>query len=275
MKNRTRRGATLGVVTGLAAALTVAWMASVGAAISPAGVPASASQYEKKVTICHRTVRIGRLHDVPQDQERQQEDREGQGRSEGTAGDEARGQAREVQGQEWQEGQFRQRQEGQEEGQGQRPEELVEGAPPRRGSFRSEVADRDRDSAHRAEPTGVVGHLHVPNPGGAAATSAAGDGVNRALADRPEEARVVRLAEADLAVLVHTDVCPERGERLRDRRVHSAVHETDRLEDVRSYRHAALDDLVGRLVDDETVVAVERGRLLVAHLAGSVKLRVG
>jgi hypothetical protein len=55
MKNRTRRGATLGVVTGLAAALTVAWMASVGAAISPAGVPASASQYEKKVTICHRT----------------------------------------------------------------------------------------------------------------------------------------------------------------------------------------------------------------------------
>ena len=55
MKNRTRRGVTVGVVAGLVAAFAVAWMASVGAAISPAGVPAAASQYEKKVTICHRT----------------------------------------------------------------------------------------------------------------------------------------------------------------------------------------------------------------------------
>jgi hypothetical protein len=55
MKNRTRRGATVGVVAGLVAAFAVVWMASVGAAISPAGVPAAASQYEKKVTICHRT----------------------------------------------------------------------------------------------------------------------------------------------------------------------------------------------------------------------------
>jgi hypothetical protein len=55
MKNRTRRGATVAAVAGLVAAFAVAWMASVGAAISPASTPASASQYEKKVTICHRT----------------------------------------------------------------------------------------------------------------------------------------------------------------------------------------------------------------------------
>ena len=53
MRKRPRRGATLGVLAGVAFA--VAGMGSVGAAISPAGAPASASQYEKKVTICHRT----------------------------------------------------------------------------------------------------------------------------------------------------------------------------------------------------------------------------
>ena len=55
MSNRTRRGASIGVVAGLVAAFAVAWMASVGAAISPASPSASASQYEKKETICHRT----------------------------------------------------------------------------------------------------------------------------------------------------------------------------------------------------------------------------
>jgi hypothetical protein len=55
MRKGSRRGATLGVVAGIATAFAVAGMGSVGAAISPAGVPASASQYEKKVTICHRT----------------------------------------------------------------------------------------------------------------------------------------------------------------------------------------------------------------------------
>ena len=40
---------------GLVAAFAVAWMASVSLPISPAGVPAATSQYEKKVTICHRT----------------------------------------------------------------------------------------------------------------------------------------------------------------------------------------------------------------------------
>jgi ribosomal protein S14 len=55
MKNRKRQGVTVGAVAGLVAAFAVAWMASVGAAISPAGVTAATSQYEKKVTICHRT----------------------------------------------------------------------------------------------------------------------------------------------------------------------------------------------------------------------------
>jgi hypothetical protein len=55
MRKGSRRGATFGVVAAIAAAFAVAGMGSVGAAISPAGVPASASQYEKKVTICHRT----------------------------------------------------------------------------------------------------------------------------------------------------------------------------------------------------------------------------
>jgi hypothetical protein len=55
MKSRRRQGVTVGAVAGLVAAFAVAWMASVGAAISPAGVPAANSQYEKKVTICHRT----------------------------------------------------------------------------------------------------------------------------------------------------------------------------------------------------------------------------
>ena len=55
MKSRKRQGVTVGAVAGVVAAFAVAWMASVGAAISPAGVPAAASQYEKKVTICHRT----------------------------------------------------------------------------------------------------------------------------------------------------------------------------------------------------------------------------
>jgi hypothetical protein len=55
MRTGSRRGVTLGVIAGVVAAFGVAGMGTVGAAISPAGSPASASQYEKKVTICHRT----------------------------------------------------------------------------------------------------------------------------------------------------------------------------------------------------------------------------
>src|SRR5262245_4564911 len=51
MENRLRHGATLAVVSGAAAALAVTGMAAVG---SSAG-PAASLQYEKKVTICHRT----------------------------------------------------------------------------------------------------------------------------------------------------------------------------------------------------------------------------
>lgn len=55
MRERFRRGTTVGVVAGIVAAFAVAGLGSVGAAVSPASSPASASQYEKKVTICHRT----------------------------------------------------------------------------------------------------------------------------------------------------------------------------------------------------------------------------
>ncbi len=55
MRERFRRGTTFGVVAGVVTAFAVAGMGSVGAAVSPASAPASASQYERKVTICHRT----------------------------------------------------------------------------------------------------------------------------------------------------------------------------------------------------------------------------
>jgi hypothetical protein len=55
MRERFRRGTTFGVVAGVAAAFAVVGMGSVGAAVSPSSQPASADQYERKVTICHRT----------------------------------------------------------------------------------------------------------------------------------------------------------------------------------------------------------------------------
>jgi len=55
MRGRLKRGSTYGVVAGVVTAFAVAGMGSVGAAVSPASTPASASQYERKVTICHRT----------------------------------------------------------------------------------------------------------------------------------------------------------------------------------------------------------------------------
>ena len=50
---------------------------------------------------------------------------------------------------------------------------------------------------------------------------------------------------------------PNGGECLRDRRVDAAVHEPDRLQQVLAHRNVGAHDLVGRLVDLETVVAVE------------------
>ena len=55
MSERLKRGSTFGIIAGVATAFAVAGMGSVGAAVSPASAPASASQYERKVTICHRT----------------------------------------------------------------------------------------------------------------------------------------------------------------------------------------------------------------------------
>ena len=69
---------------------------------------------------------------------------------------------------------------------------------------------------------------------------------------------MVRLAKADLAVWNDADVRPERCEPLCDRRVDAAVDETDGLEQVLAHEDAAADELVGRLVDLEPVVSVER-----------------
>jgi hypothetical protein len=55
MRERFRRGTAVGIVAGVATAFAVVGMGSVGAAVSPSSQPASAGQYERKVTICHRT----------------------------------------------------------------------------------------------------------------------------------------------------------------------------------------------------------------------------
>jgi hypothetical protein len=55
MRERFRRGATLGVVAVVGAAAAVAGMGSGGAAVVPAGDAAVAKPYEEKQTICHRT----------------------------------------------------------------------------------------------------------------------------------------------------------------------------------------------------------------------------
>jgi hypothetical protein len=55
MRDRLRRRVTLGVIAAATAGLAVAAIGSVGAAVLPAGAPASASVYKEKVTICHRT----------------------------------------------------------------------------------------------------------------------------------------------------------------------------------------------------------------------------
>jgi hypothetical protein len=55
MRERLRHLTSVGVLAAVVAAFAVAAMASVGAAVSPASGPAAASQYERKVTICHRT----------------------------------------------------------------------------------------------------------------------------------------------------------------------------------------------------------------------------
>src|SRR5262245_32143028 len=89
--------------------------------------------------------------------------------------------------------------------------------------------------------------------------------MDRSLAHRAQERRVVRHAEADVPVRHHADVRPDRGQCLGDRRVDAAVHEPDGLEQVLADRNVRPDDLVGGLVDLEPVVLVERGRVGFPH----------
>jgi hypothetical protein len=66
MRKRFLRRTALGLLAGAAAAVALAGMGSVASAVAPTGAPASASQYEKKVTICHRTgpKRSPRFHTI-------------------------------------------------------------------------------------------------------------------------------------------------------------------------------------------------------------------
>jgi hypothetical protein len=56
-------------------------------------------------------------------------------------------------------------------------------------------------------------------------------------------------------------VRPERRERFGDRRMHSAVDESGRLQDVLAHGYTPPDELVGRLENLESVVTVERRNL--------------
>ena len=105
----------------------------------------------------------------------------------------------------------------------------------------------------------VVLQLDVPDPGRPPAVDAARRCMDRPLADRAQERRVVRHPEADVPVGHDADVRPERRERLGDRRMDAAVHEPDRLQQVLAHRNVRAHDLVGRLVDLEPVVAGRTG----------------
>ena len=123
----------------------------------------------------------------------------------------------------------------------------------------SVIAHCDRHARRRAQTTLVVAHLDVPDPAHAAAMDRDTHTVHGSLADRPEEARVVRHAERHPALGEHAARGSHRRESLRDRRVHAAVDDAHRLAHARTNRQMAraAADLVG-LVDDETDRRVER-----------------
>ena len=99
-------------------------------------------------------------------------------------------------------------------------------------SDHAEEADRDRHPTDRAQTAVVVGELDIPDPGRPPADGRGARSRGSSLLDRAQEGRVVRHAEADIAIRHDADVRPHRGERFRDRRVDAAVHETERLQDV-------------------------------------------
>ena len=55
MRPTNARRLSRAVLAGGLAAVVFAALASVGAAVSPSGVPAATAQYQEKVTICHKT----------------------------------------------------------------------------------------------------------------------------------------------------------------------------------------------------------------------------
>ena len=86
---------------------------------------------------------------------------------------------------------------------------------------RTVVAHGDRHARRRAQPAFVVAHLDVPDPAHAAAVDRDADAVHRSLADRPQEARVVRHAERDPAFRrARRAPCPSTRASPRSRRTH-------------------------------------------------------
>ena len=119
------------------------------------------------------------------------------------------------------------------------------------------VAHGDRHPHERAQAAVVVGDLDLPHPGRPAAVAAARLGVDRALGDRAQEARLVRQALGDPPLGDHGERGRERGDRLGDRREHAAVHEAHRLLDLVAHRDARADALVVGLEDLQAVEGVE------------------
>src|SRR4051812_22942626 len=99
-------------------------------------------------------------------------------------------------------------------------------------------------------------------------------GVDRALGDRTQEARLVRQALRHPPLGDHRERCRHRGDRLGDRGEDAAVHEPHRLLDLVAHRHARADALVADVDDLEAVEGVERlvqrDDRLEAHGSGTI-----
>jgi NAD+ synthetase len=121
----------------------------------------------------------------------------------------------------------------------------------------ADSADGDRHAGQGAAATGVVGDLHVPDPGRAPAVQPAGGRVHRALGDRAQERGGVGEAHRLLAVGRDGHRGGHGGQRLGDRRVEAAVHEPHGLLDGVAHGDGGRHELLADLMDLQAVQAVE------------------
>ena len=116
-----------------------------------------------------------------------------------------------------------------------------------------------RTSAHSRSC--VVGDLDLPDPRRAAAVPAAGDGVDRPVDDRAQEARLVGEPLRGLAEVLDREPGRHRGHRLRDRGEDAAVDQARGLAQLVAHGDLGADLLVGQRVDLQAVEAVEARQL--------------